>query len=100
MKRSDLPTVTVLRTVAQHGGTMGVALLMQRAPRKVVLAAVERDAARGYLDYGVSACHPWLEPRGVAYLRAASSPAGSGDADASPRWPEPTGPGQESTDHG
>lgn len=67
MKRADLPTLAVCAAVDRYG--MGAFDALAAAyPWKVVLAAVHRDVARGYLSYGVSPMRPFLAARGRALL--------------------------------
>lgn len=66
LKRSDLTTEEVLRTVCVHG-TSAWTMLRRRYPPKIVLAAYQREVDAGRLDYGVSLVRPWLTPKGVAW---------------------------------
>jgi hypothetical protein len=69
VKRSDLPTGVVLRTVAAHATCEAFDVLADRFPPKVVLAAFRRDTDAGLLEYGTAEEHPWLTPEGEARLK-------------------------------
>lgn len=74
MKRSDISTLTVLSMVNE----IDVCGLQRNAfyhlcentgaPPKVVLAALNRDADAGYLEYGLWVKAPWLTEKGKEYL--------------------------------
>lgn len=67
MKRADLDTATVLRTLARY--TLDAYdVLAQRFPRKIVLAAFEREVDRGLIEYGTWLGRPWLTPEGRQWL--------------------------------
>lgn len=70
MKRSDVSTSLVLRTVTDVGPLGAFELLARGFPRKVVLAAFRRDTDAGLLEYGTSEEHPWLTPEGEEALQA------------------------------
>lgn len=73
MKRADLDTETVLRAVYRHR-FQAYEHLCERYPKKVVLAAFEREVDRGNLEYGVSITRPWVTPHGK-YLIQDPSPS-------------------------
>lgn len=68
MKRSDLTTEMVLRTIAEHQFNAWERLTEQFPP-KIVVAALMREEAAERIDYGVALHRPWLTGRGWAYLR-------------------------------
>lgn len=63
MKRADLSSHELCRTIANHG-VWAWEQLIWRYPPKVVLAAIERDDKQGYLEWGVSARRPFLTDKG------------------------------------
>lgn len=73
MKRSDLTTTAVLTAVRDHAFGAFEYLAAQYPP-KVVLAAFDRDARKGLIEYGVSQRCPWLSPAGRWYLQADRAP--------------------------
>lgn len=67
MKRSDIPTTTVLFWV-QEMREDAFDVLCSFAPKKVVYRAFERDERSGYLESGVSGALPWITPKGKQLL--------------------------------
>lgn len=63
MKRSDLDTATLCRAIAKRG-MQAWEHLCQHYPRKVVLAAIDRDTRRGYMTWGVAQQRPFLTDKG------------------------------------
>lgn len=71
MKRSDITDHDVVAAcAAQTLGAMSLHLLIAHtgAPAKVALAAMDRAASRGLIDYGVSLRTAWPTPAGQALL--------------------------------
>lgn len=71
MKRSDITDVQVVQACIDfHAGTDRISggLLMERtrAPRSVVLAAMDRAEKRGLIEYGVSLWSAWPTDEGWA----------------------------------
>ena len=73
MKRSDIPTIAVLKACDSfHNGNAPAPLeaLMDEfgAPENVVYAAMEREDDKGLIDYGVSLRTAFLTKKGYDYL--------------------------------
>lgn len=67
MKRSDLPTVSVLSAVNTFG-FKAYHVLSQFIPPKIVAAAFSRDIGSGYLECGVSELKPWITAKGAGFM--------------------------------
>jgi hypothetical protein len=64
---------TELLCYAIHRHEMGALDILHAAlgiPAKVLVAAVHRDATRGFVDWGVSPWRPFLAARGLNWIRA------------------------------
>lgn len=75
MKRADLSDAVVVRAAldahASIGGTTLERLIADTdAPEKVALAAIERAARRGFVQWGVSVGTAWPTAAGLALLTA------------------------------
>lgn len=72
--RKQISTLDVLRLCTQERIESGrgrvTDSLMEKynLPYKVCLRAIEREDARGFLDWGVSIDYPWLTEKGRAEL--------------------------------
>lgn len=69
-KRSDLPTLVLLAEIDQRGGGPAYAALCEHYPRKVVEAAIKRDAGRNLVTWGVCLQQPMLTDQGRAVVAA------------------------------
>lgn len=70
-KRSDVTTELLCYAIHRH--EMGALDILHAAlgiPAKVLVAAVHRDATRGFVDWGVSPWRPFLAARGLNWIRA------------------------------
>jgi hypothetical protein len=82
MATKDVPRAVVLQTVADYKKLNTnqqilnhvVHLLMERTGQceKVVYAALHRDYAKGYIEYGVSIRRCWLTQKGIDALALTS----------------------------
>lgn len=79
-KRSDVRTGLLLAAVYRYGMD-AFEKLCAIWPRKVVLAAIERDTRRGLLSWGVCPQRPFLTEQGETYLKGWPSPSGEPDTD-------------------
>ncbi len=63
-KRADVTPAMLCLAIESHGMGALDALCSIGIPAKVLLAAVHRDTARGYINWGVSPWRPFLDRRG------------------------------------
>jgi hypothetical protein len=76
MKRSDIPTIEVMKAYHQYStdrfGDFPTKILMDKfnAPEKLVYSAIQRDYDNGLIEFGVSLRTGWLTDKGVELLRA------------------------------
>lgn len=75
MKRSDIPTIEVMKAYHQYStdrmGDFPTKILMDKfnAPEKLVYSAIRRDYDNGLIEFGVSLRSGWLTNKGVELLR-------------------------------
>lgn len=77
MKRSDLTTQDVLEAVRDHFPS-AYAHLTERFPKKVVIAAFERETRKGLLDFGTTIARPFLTAEGRRALERGTDGAPGG----------------------
>lgn len=82
MKRSDIPTATVIRYAAEMhdapllmGRMVGDRLVEDGFPPKVVIAKIEQLVSCRLLDYGTSPWSAWPTPEGRAFLASTEEQA-------------------------
>jgi len=77
MKRSDIPTIEVLKAcnALQPRSITPYQYLINKfkAPEKVVFAAMDRDYSKGLIEYGVCLSSSWLTNKGHIYLSHSQS---------------------------
>ncbi len=66
-KRSDIPTLEVLRLVRDN--QLPEDVLQERFPFKVIIAKMRQLVRQGLLDYGINVRYSFLTPEGERLLR-------------------------------
>jgi len=80
LKRSDIPTVQVLKAcdiahrineVTAPGFACAFKIISAKTqyPKKIILAAMQREYDQGNIDYGVSLATAWITPKGKQKLQ-------------------------------
>jgi hypothetical protein len=70
-KRADVTTEMLCYAIDRHGAeALDVLHTALGIPTKVLVAAVHRDTTRGFVNWGVSPWRPFLDARGLNWMRA------------------------------
>lgn len=70
MKRASVSTLIILQEYTQGGGVYWrLTEKLKDIPPKIIWSAMQRDCAKGYIEYGMNLSAGWLTEKGKCKLQ-------------------------------